>query len=407
MKKLLVTATAALSLLLPGISGADIIFYKNGKIKHDVKSTQITMKLCSTCNDTLTLDRDKILGIQGYENGKLDISLKDDSGSNWDIGHSTTGDCVKITIRNKEGKEETVNGEDIEKYLFTNDIVPDKDIIKKYDFIKVAGQYYKSMDLTPGGSFFFYRDDVKERYLLVSIDNLKLAQNYENLQVYPSFDKEEIESLEQKLKSEGKDTYIAVVASAGCALTPFFVNHPNSQFVGTIFHEWWHENKRDLPLELNEAAATAVGLLLSEDFMSKHPEYKSSSLWGENAKTSISFREYSKIVVEYHDRLSKLYSSNKTDKEKLEIKEQILKEMKEKTGIEMNNAQISFQVTYCRYFNLVGKVVKSYKTLQEGINALKDIPPLDLERGVKYLEDLVAKNTAEKDTNMPKVINTY
>lgn len=402
MKKLLITAATALSLLLPCISNADIIFYKNGKVKHDVKSQEITLKLCSVSDDTLKLDRDRILGIQGYDNGKLDISLKDDSGFNWDMGHSTTGDCLKIVIKDKEGKEEIVNGEDIEKYLFTNDVVPDKEIIKKYEFMKVAGKYFDKLGLTNRDSFSFYRDDVKERYILVSIDNLKLANSYETLDIKSSFDKEEIKSLEEKLKAEGKDTYLTLVASAGCALTPSFVNYSRSYLVEVLFHEWWHENKTDLPLELNEATAMAVGLACYEDFLSKYPEYKNDLRWDEGVKSSKAYTKYSKMVVEYYEKLEKLYSSEMSDEQKLEVKEQIFEEMKQKTGARMSNAELSFAITYCRYFNLVDKVIKHYADIEDAVKALKEIPPDNLKEGVKYLEDLL-----KAEVEIPSISSNY
>ncbi|MDP2906378.1 MAG: aminopeptidase [Nanoarchaeota archaeon] len=402
MKKLLITAATALSLLLPCISSADIIFYKNGKVKHDVKSQEITLKLCSVSDDVSKLDRDSILGIQGYDNGKLDISLKNDSDFNWDMGHSTTGDCLKIVIKDSEGKEEIINGEEIEKYLFTNDVVPDKEIIKKYEFIKVASQYYKKIGLTPGESFSLYRDDVKESYVLVSIDNLKLATNYQNMQLHHSFDKEEINSLEQKLKLEGKDTYVAVVASAGCSLTPSFVTYPNSRFADPIFHEWWHENKTDLPLELNEAVATAVGLACAEDFLSKHLEYKNSLRWDEELKTSKAYSRYSKMIVEYYEKLEKIYNSEMPDEQKLKAKEQILEEMEQKTWHKMSNAELSFAITYCRYFNLVDKVTKHYPNIEDAVKVLKEIPGNSIKEGVKYLEDLL-----KVEVQKPKIETYY
>lgn len=389
MKKLLITATAVLGLLIPSIAKSDIIFYKDGLVKGDVTSKEITLKLCSVSDDVVKLNRDRILGIQTYGNGQLEVILKDDTGLNMNMGYSSTPDCLKIIVKDDKGKEEILAGEDIKKYLLTNNVVPDKDIIAKYDFIKVASQYYKKIGLTPGESFSFYRDDVQERYILVSIDNLKLARNYESMQIQSSFDKEEIKSLEQKLNSEGKDTYLTVVASAGCSLTPSFVVYPNSRFISTIFHEWWHEIREDLPLELNEATATAVGLACAEEFLSKNPEYKKGSFWWESTQTRNRCRGYSNMVVDYYDRLSKLYSSDKPNAEKLRIKEQMLNEMEQKTGYKMNNAELSFAITYCRYFELVSKVVDSYKNLEDAVSALKDIPPGDLESGVKYLEDLL------------------
>ncbi len=389
MKKLLITAATLLSFLLPSVSSADIIYYKNGQVKHGVKSQEIVMKLSSVSDDTITLNRDKILGMQGYDNGKLDISLKDDTGFNWDMGYSTTGDCLKIVIKDKEGKEEILKGEDIKKYLFTNDVVPDEEIIKKYEFIKVAEDYFEKLGLSNRESFFFYRDDVKERYVLVSISNLRLTNSYEALNIESSFDKEEIKSLEERLKSEGKDTYLAVVASAGCSLTPSFVNYSRNYLTDVLFHEWWHENKTDLPLELSEATAKAVGLACAEDFLSKHPEYKKDLGWDEEEKSSKAYGKYSEMVVEYYERLSKLYNSEMPNEEKLKAKEQILNEMEEKTGHRMSNAELSFMITYCKYFNLVDKVVKQYPNIKDAVKVLKEIPQGSITDGVKYLEDLL------------------
>jgi len=385
MKKLLITATAVLGLLIPSLAQSDIIFYKDGKVRGDVTSKEITLKLSSVSDDVIEINRDKTLGIKTYENGQLEVILKDT-----DMGYSSTPDCLKIVIRDDKGKEETLKGEDIKKYLFTNNVIPDKDIIKKYEFLEVASKYYKKIGLTPGDSFSLYRDDVKERYLLVVSDKLSLAKNYRHMHIISSFDKEEIQSLEEKLKTEGKDTYLAVVASAGCSLTPFFVKYHNSSFVEVVFHEWWHENKADMSLELNEATATAVGITCLEDFLSKHPKYKGYQ-YQKILKTSEGYSEYSQAVVEYYERLSKVYNSNLSDEDKLKSKEQILNEMREKTGLNMNNAELSFEIAYCRYFNLVNDVIHNYEDIKEAIKALKDIPSgeLEEEKGIKYLEDLL------------------
>lgn len=402
MKKLLITAATVLSILLPCIAKSDIIFYKNGKVKGDVTSEEITLKLSSVSDDAIKLDRNKILGIEIYDNSQLEVILKDDTGWNISMGYSSTPDCLKITVRNDKGKEEVIAGEDIKKYLFTNNIVPDKDIIKKYEFINVASKYFKKIGLTPGESFSFYRDDIKERYVLMSIGNLKLARSYETLDIKSSFDKEEIKSLEEKLKAEGKDTYFAVVASPGCALTPSFVNYSKNYLTEVLFHEWWHEIRGDLPLELNEATAMAVGLACSEDFLSKYPEYKKDLKWDEQEKTSKAYSRYSKMVVGYYEKLSKIYNSEMSNEEKLKAKEQILQEMEQETGHKINNAEISFYITYCRYFNLVDKVIKHYPNLEDAIKVLKDIPYGRVEDGVKYLEDLL-KVGVEK----PKIETYY
>lgn len=388
MKKLLITATAVLGLLIPSIAKSDIIFYKDGRVKGDVTSQEITLKLCSVSDDAVKLNRDRILGIQTYENGQLEVILKDDTGLNMNMGYSSTPDCLKIIVKDDKGKEEIIAGEDIKKYLFTNNVVPDKEIIKKYEFLEVVSKYYKKIGLTPGESFSFYRDDVKERYILVSIDRFKLAKNYETLDIQTSFNKEEIESLEKKLKSEGKDTYMSIVASAGCALTPPFIKYSRGNLTDVIFHEWWHENKTDLPLELNEATAMAVGLACAEDFLSKHLQYRDYSFF-EETKTSKGYGRYSKVIVNYYERLSKVYNSEISDEEKLQTKEQILKEMKEKTGLNMNNAELSFIITYCRYFNLVNKVINNYSDIKEAVKVLKETPGYSLEEGVKYLEGLL------------------
>jgi len=58
---------------------------------------------------------------------------------------------------------------------------------------------------------------------------------------------------------------------------------------------------------------------------------------------------------------------------------------------------------------LVSKVVKNYTSLEDAVSALKDIPPYDLSSGVKYLEELLAKNTVEKPDSPVKlkISNTY
>jgi hypothetical protein len=402
MKKLLITAATALSLLLPCISSADIIFYKNGKVKGDVKSQEITLKLCSVSDDVLTLNRDRLLGIQVDDRGKLEILLKDDTGWNLGMGYSSTSDCLKIIVKDDKGNEEILSGDDIQKYLFTNDVVPDKEIIKKYELMKVAGKYFEKMGLTNRESFSFYRDDVKERYILVSIDKFKLANNYETLDLQTSFDKQEIETLEKKLKAEGKDTYLTVVASAGCALTPSFVNYSRSSLVEVLFHEWWHENKTDLPLELNEAASTAIGFACYEDFLSKHPEYKNGTVLYEDVKISEAYSRYSKVVVEYYNKLEKIYNSKMSDDEKFKAKEQILEEMEQKTWNKMNNAELSFAITYCRYFDLVDKVIKHYPNIEDAVKVLKEIPGNSIKEGVKYLEDLL-----KVEVQKPKIETYY
>ncbi|MDP2908659.1 MAG: aminopeptidase [Nanoarchaeota archaeon] len=403
MKKLLLTTIAALGIFCYSNANADVIFYKDGRTKGDVTATEIRFNITdkdmvakyepmkeptdgdeSIGDREINIKRDETIGIIHKGQRLYSIPLKD--------GEINTNAEFSITIKDKEGKKEVIESKDLEKYITTNNVVPDDEIIKKYEVMKKIGAYAEKIGLMPGVTFSLYRDDSESMYFLDAIEKLSLAEDYHQMIFRTFTDKKELESLEEKLKAEGYDTFTGEITLARGNLTPRDVKDSVANLTETLLHEYWHENSSRKPIDVEEAMAMAVGLHGAEEFIMEH--YGASSKEMEKIRSvKEKYTTNGKIIMEYYKKLKGLYSSDKPEKEKLAEKERIFGELKEKTKRDMNNARISANATYFRHYELMENVIKKCGSVAEAIKVFGKLPRDADADALKQLEDFV-KNEA-------------
>ncbi len=399
MKKLLLTAITALGIFYYSNANADIIFYKDGRTKGDVTATEIRfnitdkdmvskyepMKKRSAGNESvddreINIERDGIVGIIRKGGRLFCIPLK--------YGEINTDAEFSMTIENKEGKKEVIESKDLEKYIATNNVVPDDEIIKKYEVMKKISAYAEKIGLMPGVTFSLYRDDSESMYFLEAIGKLALAEDYHQMIFKTSTDKKKLESLEEKLKAEGYDVSTGEITLAKGNLTPRDVKHSVANLAEATLHEYWHENSIRNPLDVEEAMAMAVGIHGAEEFIMEH--YGASSKEMEEIRdTKGIYATNGKVIMEYYKKLEELYSSDKSENEKLAERERIFGELKEKTNRDMNNARISANATYFRHYELMENVIKKCGSVAEAIKVFGKLPRNVDADALKQLEDFV------------------
>lgn len=408
MKKLLLTAIATLGIFYYSHANADIIFYKDGRSKGDITATEIRFNITDkdlvakyeplkglmdddeSVTDKkpdreINIQRDEILGImhKGASN-IFCIPLK--------VGEINTTAEFSITIKDKEGEKEIIESKDLEKYIATNNVVPDDEIIKKYEIMKKISTYAKKIGLIPGVTFSIYRDDSEGIYSLSAIGKLSLAEDYHQMTFRTFTDKKELESLEEKLKKEGYDTYTGDITLAMGNLTPRDVKDSTASLADTLMHEYLHENSSRRPLDVEEAMAMAVGIYGAEEFIMEHYGTSSKEM-EEIRRIKEKYTTNGKTVMEYYKKLKELYNSDKPEEEKLAEKEKIFGELKEKTKWEMNNAKISAYATYFRHYELMGDVIKRCGSVAEAIKVFEKLPRNVDADALKQLEDFIKNET--------------
>lgn len=216
-------------------------------------------------------------------------------------GEINTNAEFSITIKDKEGKKEVIESKDLEKYITTNNVVPDDGIIKKYEVMKKIDAYAKKIGLMPGVTFSLYRDDSESMYFLDAIEKLSLAEDYHQMIFRTSPDKKELKSMEEKLKSEGYDTFTGEITLAKGNLTPRDVKDSVANLSETLLHEYWHENSSRKPVDVEEAIAMAVGLHGAEEFIMEHYGASSKEM-EEISSVREKYTTNSKVIMEHYKK---------------------------------------------------------------------------------------------------------
>ncbi len=206
------------------------------------------------------------------------------------------------------------------------------------------------------------------------------------------------------------------MAGVKTPVTRGLMEAPLSRFIHGVFHEEWHE-QIDLPLVIEEPNAEIVshiaGMLFAEE------------KWGRDAEPYTTLKQQlqnklreAAVYVDYYDRLEMLYSRFHSGElsrlETLRVKDDVLdslgKELEDIWGgrpDQLNNAFISFQMTYYRNLRLMyqvflaldsdlHKTVALFRSLPgqgESVADLDEIKVIEAEV-VGYLEDVLTGRSA-------------
>lgn len=381
MKKSITSIAVALTLFGYSVANADILYLKNGKTRQGISCERITLKT-EDKGQNIHLTKEKISGIEVDEKNAK-IWLKDSGGYFY-------GTDLKLVFQDK-----IVEQKDIRKYIPTDNIIPDEDIIERYKLIDLINKYSENIGLFPGQTFNTYRDDITKQYSLSAVRNLELLEdlNYLNHN-YRSSNREELKSIEQKLIAKGFDTELAEVVTSGSELTPETAKWSYARFIRVLFHERWHENSGvQYSANIDESIASVIGQICAEQFIRDTYGRYSEEMKNLNQMKEELMKKGS-IILEGYNTLSDIYKMDLPNEEKLTAKNKFLEEIKQKTGYTFNNASLSIRNPYVKHYNLVNEVIQSFENLEDAIIALKKIGQYNTEKeAVDYLKKLLENNS--------------
>lgn len=400
----------ALTLFGYGVANADILYLKDGKTRFSISCEEITLKSEDIDSEGIRIrtqfqNKEYVIGHKPYE------QLKDQNmrlTKEEIVGIEMDGKNAKIWLKNYLGyfygydlkltfgkQDKTIRQEDIKKYIPTNNVIPDEDIIERYKLIDLVNKYSEKIYLFPGPTFNTYRDDITKQYSLSAVRNLELLEdlNYLNHR-YRSSNREELKSIEQKLITQGFDTELAEVVTAGSELTPETAKWSYARFIRVLFHERWHENSGvQYSANIDESIASVIGQICAEQFIKDTYGPYSEEMKDLNQMKEELMKKGS-IILECYNTLSDIYKMDLPDEEKLTAKDKFLEEIKQKTGYTFNNISLSTRNPYFKHYNFVNEVIQSFENLEDAIRALKKLGQYNTEKeAVDYLKKLLENNS--------------
>jgi len=199
---------------------------------------------------------------------------------------------------------------------------------------------------------------------------------------------------------------IPALADISTPITKSLLESPLHRFIFIVFHEDWHEQIKS-PLGIEEASGELMGyvssLLFTEERFGRDSEVYATL----DRELTNKLKE-SRVFQSYYEKLAALYAEHRsgkvTEAETLSRKSQLIRSLDDdiygvwgKRRDQLNNAFISFQMTYFRHLNLMHDVFSaSNSDIMVTIEVLRGIPEQggsfdnDIER-VKGIEGRVAE----------------
>lgn len=183
--------------------------------------------------------------------------------------------------------------------------------------------------------------------------------------------------------------YYSIPALAGIStpITKSLLESPLHRFIFIVFHEDWHEQIKS-PLGIEEASGELMGyvssLLFTEERFGRDSEVYATL----DRELTNKLKE-SRVFQSYYEKLAALYAENRsgkvTEAETLSRKSQLIRSLDDdiygvwgKRRDQLNNAFISFQMTYFRHLNLMHDVFSaSNSDIMATIKVLRGIPEQD------------------------------
>ena len=184
---------------------------------------------------------------------------------------------------------------------------------------------------------------------------------------------------------------IQAIAGGETPVTKSLLQASLPRFIHVIFHEDWHE-QIDSPLGIEEPSAEVVSYTAAMLF-AKEKFGQNSEVYETLQKRFNKKLEESELYQQYYDELNILYSSFHSgvvsEADTLAQKARLLKEMeKELKNLwgaaprQLNNAFISFQMTYFRHFPLIQRVYSATNyDLAETMAILRSVPAQEVAFG--------------------------
>ena len=234
---------------------------------------------------------------------------------------------------------------------------------------------------------------VKEHicYELYVSPKLELLYDYFEISQELSPDKGRISRLAKKSKKEGNDVFmkeLEAYENGGIFLTEQTAKFANTGIVGTIMHELLH-TQLDLDISVEESIASTIESLATVRFY-EQKEGKQSRNYEKAVIDDNHAIVNDHIIIQYYYMLYDVYGQEILDKEKLKIKKELCKEAEQKLTFEckLNNASLTYYMTYSRYANDIREICK-YTPLKDAVSFFKQLPK-DRMQAYNSLKELIS-----------------
>jgi len=220
---------------------------------------------------------------------------------------------------------------------------------------------------------------VKEHVLydLYAAPKLKLFYDYSEIEKYSNPNKRKVKKVARGYKKKGYDTLVTnlqAYESEGIFLTKKILKDTNVEIVSSTIHELVH-SQLNLDISIEESIATIIDSLGTISFY-EQKEGKHSQNYERAVIDDALLRSNDTLIIQYYNLLYDAYEQEILDSKKLKIKKELCKEADSKVTYshKMNNASLTYYMTYARYTNEVREVCKHSDSLKDAINLFKILP---------------------------------
>ncbi|MDP2906443.1 MAG: aminopeptidase [Nanoarchaeota archaeon] len=214
-------------------------------------------------------------------------------------------------------------------------------------------------------------------YDLYASPKLKLFYDYSEIQKESDPSKRRVNRMAKDYKRRGYDTLMTTLQAYegdGIFLTKKILKNTNPEIVGTVVHELLH-TQLDLDRSIEESIASTVESLAVVSFY-EQKEGKSSPNYEKAVIEDNLLKVNDGLIIQYYILLYDVYKQEIPDGEKLKAKKELCKEAESKLiyDYKLNNASLTYYMTYSRYTNEIREVCKYSNSLKDAVEVFKSLP---------------------------------
>lgn len=218
-------------------------------------------------------------------------------------------------------------------------------------------------------------------YELYASQKLELGFDYFEISKYESSNKKKVYEEAKKYKQKGYDTFISEFSayeSDGIFLTPKILKDADVEMVDTVVHELLH-TQLNIDISIEEAITSVTGSLATISFY-EQKEGKLSQNYEKAVREDNKLKTNDNIIIQYYNLLNNIYQQDIPDKEKLNVKKRLCKEAESKImyNCKINNASLTYHMTYSRYTDEIREVCKYSNSLKDAVKLFKSLPDKSL-----------------------------
>jgi len=262
-------------------------------------------------------------------------------------------------------------------------------IIRSIDEIDDTEKWAEeNLGLPSANMFQVYSDDFQEYNCVYECDEFNLPKDYLDMKFYRCDTEEDRDRTIEEIKSRGLDTYnskiLAIYNDPEKKIPKVLIDDISAIRVQAIIHENTHAHLQMVSLSqrllsLEEAMADTIGVMGAYDYIKEKYGIISREYQGilddidENNK-------YKKEVIRHYNRLNKIYNSKLSEPMKRRLKKLCMGHLKrvasnifKKNMEDYNNARLTRDMTYSKFFPLTLKVYEKTSSTKEALKVFKSV----------------------------------